>query len=508
METKAGAIRVAKFDTEMKVALPDLRKVVGGTIRLPDQHVREIYFDTPDFRLWRQGITLCHRIDEGGHSAGWSLHLEIRDDGPTAGRSELTWPDQEEVPSKAESLVKGIVRHAAIGQIAELAKTTHRISLYDPKGRYVGEVEDDLVAVAGGHRGGLRFRHVEVTLNDRGRKVAPRVFEKLRIDGVSASHESPLAKAVRLPRQQSSRLDKSATLGLLIQASIGQALGRILDHDYRMRLALPDIRPHDVHQARVATRRLRSNLKTFGQPLDPIWLGHTRAELKWLGDALGRVRDCDILATHLNEDRELLSLDTNGRVELSRSSMEQRKKNAEDLLEVINGERYLTLLDRLHAASDLPPFHEVPGARKSVSTPRSQELAKDVLPALIGRRFRSLQRRVRKGGQFPSDGDLHRIRIRAKQLRYATETATPVMGKRARQMAAKAEQIQNVLGDHHDAVTTEAWLRHQAAIGSKAASFSAGLLAAEHIRRQGTLRHQWQPTWRQLTKKKARDWLR
>jgi hypothetical protein len=45
-------------------------------------------------------------------------------------------------------------------------------------------------------------------------------------------------------------------------------------------------------------------------------------------------------------------------------------------------------------------------------------------------------------------------------------------------------------------------------IGTKDASFSAGLLAAEHIRRQGTFRQRWQPAWRQLTKKKVRAWLR
>jgi CHAD domain-containing protein len=46
-----------------------------------------------------------------------------------------------------------------------------------------------------------------------------------------------------------------------------------------------------------------------------------------------------------------------------------------------------------------------------------------------------LQRRVRKGGRRPTDRELHRIRIGAKQLRNASEMADPVVGARARRTA-------------------------------------------------------------------------
>ena len=53
--------------------------------------------------------------------------------------------------------------------------------------------------------------------------------------------------------------------------------------------------PEGVHQARVATRRLRSDLRTFGPVLDERWSEDLRAELRWLGAALGKVRDADVL---------------------------------------------------------------------------------------------------------------------------------------------------------------------------------------------------------------------
>ena len=99
------------------------------------------------------------------------------------------------------------------------------------------------------------------------------------------------------------------------------------------------------------------------------------------------------------------------------------------------------------------------------------------------------------------------MRIRAKELRYAAETAAPVIGKEARRTATAAEEAQNVLGRHHDAVTAEAWLRNQAAKGTPAASYSAGRLAAEQARSQRKLRRRWRPVWHRLDQKKVRRWF-
>ncbi len=54
--------------------------------------------------------------------------------------------------------------------------------------------------------------------------------------------------------------------------------------------------------------------------------------------------------------------------------------------------------------------------------------ATDVLPVLVGAQWRKLHRQVRKAGTGPSNRQLHRIRIKAKQVRYAAEAAAPVVG--------------------------------------------------------------------------------
>jgi CHAD domain-containing protein len=137
-----------------------------------------------------------------------------------------------------------------------------------------------------------------------------------------------------------------------------------------------------------------------------------------------------------------------------------------------------------------------------------------MLPAMIRPTWRSLRRSVRSAGPHPHDAQLHRIRIRAKQLRYASEAASPVIGKAARRSAAAAEELQAVLGDFQDAVSAETWLRREAlcdttgAGEATGAGFAAGVLVGHQQHRQQELRHRWPPAWKALARKKRRRWLR
>jgi CHAD domain-containing protein len=503
----------AKFYTDLNAALPDLRQVVGAVVRLPEQSLRTTYFDTSDFRLWRRRLTLRHRIGEESETGIWTLKLPEGHPGAVLNRTELTWPGAREIlPEDALRILKGVVRRSALVPIAELASERVRFGLYDAKGRPLGEVDDDRVTVVGGRRDGRRFREVEVEFTGAPAKVVEAVLKKFAKAGVRPGKAPKLARALDLPpptKGGAGRLGRHARLGQVVQASLTDGLDQILDHDYRLRIDPSDLQPHDVHQARVATRRLRSDLKTFGSTLDPVWLGHTRAELKWLGELLGRVRDRDVLAGHLDSH-----LDTGlpaGTGELAAGLAKQRRQAGRELGEALDTDRYRTLLDRLDAASQLPPFSAGTATKKKRSPARHPEAdnrARAAIPPLVGSRWRALRKKVRKAGRRPSDAELHRIRIEAKQLRYAAEAAAPVIGRPAVRTAARAERLQTVLGDFHDAVTAEAWLREQAVHATRAASFVAGMLAAEQIRRQQTLRRRWRSSWRRLNQPKARAWLR
>jgi CHAD domain-containing protein len=507
-----GLEHEAKFDIDLDFALPDLRKAVGGTVRLPEKELQAVYFDTPDFRLWCRGITFRHRTGEEPETGIWTLKLPRDSSGPTFDRSELTWAGtREDLPSEALRILKGIVRRSTLVPIAELTTMRRRLALYGSKGRSVGELDDDIVTVHRSNRDTFRFRQVEVEFETTRKAVIDAVVEEFRTAGVSLSNEPKLAKALDLPPHESKRraaigLGRKSTLGDLVSASIADATDKILDRDYRLRLDPASPRPEDVHQARVATRRLRSNLNSFGAPLDPVWLRNTRSELKWLGGVLGDVRDIDVLEARIDKDRHDLPVDTDGANELGSALMAKRQSGSRRLAEALTSDRYLVLLDRLDAASHLPPFL----ARSRLGEyrrPVAEDLARRALPSLIGKQWREVRRQVRTSGRTPTDHELHRIRIRSKQLRYGAEAAGPIVGKPARRLATAAERLQTVLGEHQDTVTAQQWLRRQAKAGPWAASFAAGQLSEVQAQRQRRLRREWRAGWLKLRRKKVRGWL-
>jgi len=221
-----------------------------------------------------------------------------------------------------------------------------------------------------------------------------------------------------------------------------------------------------------------------------------RGDLKWLGSALGEVRDLDVLRKNL---RGIPS-------ELDRTLVERRDDAMKQLALVLEDTRYLDLLNRLHAASD-----RVPLAGDAVEL--ASEKAQDTLPVIVGTNWRKLRRQVRKAGKHPSPERLHRIRKKSKELRYSSEFAEPFIGRPARRLAKGARKLQDQLGEHHDAVAAGEWLRALAYEGNGtrlpgAVAFQAGGLAADAGRRQAHFEAVWGRSWNHLRKPSRTGWLR
>jgi CHAD domain-containing protein len=502
--------REVKFGADLGFELPDLRGIVGSTKRLPEQSLRTAYFDTADLRLWERGITLRHRAGEEGQSGKWTLKLPEESEGTAVERTELSWTGDPDVPpAEALRVLAGVLRQATLQRIVVLASTRKRLVLRNDQGAELGEIDDDVVTVAKGTHKGLTFRQIELEFGDGQSPTAPTgymvdaVVKKLRKAGAHIERVQKFAKSIGLdvaPPADPPHLGRHATIADVVRLSIANGYERLLDHDYRLRLEPGDPPPFAVHQARVATRRLRSDLKTFSPFLDPVWLRHTTAELRWLGDRLGQVRDADVLAQRL---------ESAGSEGLQQRLAAQRRDFSAELAEAINGDRYRHLVERLHAGSLSPPLYvDRRAPKKSGRTPRPEDPARQVLPALVGRPWKRVRRRVRKAGRKPSDTQLHRIRIASKQLRYAAEAAEPIIGKDARRTANRAKDLQTLLGDHHDAVAAEDWLQGVALDGTGSAGFAAGQLACTTQRQQRRLRRKWRSEWDTLATPKSTRWLR
>ena len=259
--------------------------------------------------------------------------------------------------------------------------------------------------------------------------------------------DPPLPKVIRAlgPRAQAppdvvlSDLDRGAAAGQLVRHAVERSVARLVGHDPGVRLGDD---PEDVHQYRVATRRLRSDLRTFGALLQPEWVDRLRAELAWLGGVVGTVRDLDVLSLRLRTHTETLpDQDAPAAAVLLGRLTDQQRDARAVMLDAMRSSRYDALLDGLVAAANRPAF---------AGDAKLDQPAQDLVAEFVRRPRRHLVRAVDALGEDPSDEELHAVRIAAKRCRYAAEAAVPVVGHPATRFAAAIADVQTVLRDHQD----------------------------------------------------------
>ena len=126
-----GIEREIKLSAWAGFALPDLSGAIEGlteTTMSPVQ-LTATYYDTPDLRLTRSGLSLRHRF--GGGESGWTVKLPDGTDGPALVRRELNFDGgAAAVPDAARSLVRAYVRNSELVPVAKLVtrrqQTTNR----------------------------------------------------------------------------------------------------------------------------------------------------------------------------------------------------------------------------------------------------------------------------------------------------------------------------------------------------------------------------------------------
>jgi CHAD domain-containing protein len=250
---------------------------------------------------------------------------------------------------------------------------------------------------------------------------------------------------------------------------------------------------------RVGTRRLRSDLRTFRDLLDEEWTDELREELRWLGGALGAVRDLDVMLEQLREDGADLAPHLDGLFE----TLEARREVArERLLAVLRGPRYVSLLDRLVEAAARPPL-----------TPAAERSSGKVLPPLAARAWKRLARAGRALDDSSPDEDYHEVRKRAKRARYAAEAVAPALGsgreRRAQRFAKRAAGVQDVLGALQDCVvaedTIENFVSEHPTQGRT--DFAAGRLLERQHAARARARKKFAGSWRKLDRKQRRSWM-
>src|SRR4051794_28654798 len=365
-EGAMGIEREMKLSAWAGFALPDMTGAIDGLaeVALPTAQLTATYFDTADLRLTRAGVSLRHRVGTG--ESGWTVKLPEGSDGPALVRREVNFRGPASgttVPDGAASLVRAYVRNDALVPVGKLVTKRRRVELRDAEQRPLAEVDDDEVSVLEGRRVAERFRQIEVELaSDAPDDLLGALAERLRFAG--AGEPDPVPKIVRALGSRATEpadmadligaVNPDASFAELVQATVANGVSRLIRHDPGVRLGDD---PEDVHQARVATRRLRSDLRTFRRLLDEEWVGALRDELRWIAGELGAVRDADVLTERLREHAaELPPVDAGGAAALLRKLAAERAAARDEMAVGLDSSRYVDLVDDLVAAAAEPRF--------------------------------------------------------------------------------------------------------------------------------------------------------
>jgi len=457
---RATAEYERKLDAPVGFRLPEL----GGE-PLEPRVFTSVYYDVPGGSLAGAGITLRRRTEHGRSvwqlklpSDGFRLELEV-EGGPSRPPRELV------------DLLQAHLRHGPLEKVAEL-RTRRRGELVARDGT-TAEITVDEVAVMEARRVRDRFVEVEVELRAGSPGRLNALAEEIAEAGAEEGHGLP--KLFRALDLEPSPEPDATTPFAALQGRLREQLREIERNDPGTRLGRD---PESLHDMRVGVRRLRALLRA-GRDLLATGTAQLDARLKELGAVLGDVRDLDVLLERLEgEAAELAGDDAKHAKTLLARLRRERSDKRRRLLATLRSDAYLALLD--DTARTIETL-ETSGA----------DITLDELAAKAGRKVR---RAVRELPDDPSDDALHAVRKKGKRARYAAELG----GKK--KVVRRAKALQDVLGEHQDAVVASERLRELASRGSAEQAVAAGRLIEREGGRRAEARSAWPKAWKRLRK--------
>ena len=192
-----------------------------------------------------------------------------------------------------------------------------------------------------------------------------------------------------------------------------------------------------VHQARVATRRLREALPMLRASLNDQVLARAARQVRKMTRALGPVRELDVALTHLEDLAANQVVSARALSRLRQTIARERFARRRELLAAITPGRMERLRQRL-------------GRAGASGAPGQTVAAVDEARAQVGRRARRLAAAVERAGGLYLPDRLHAVRIAAKKLRYALEIQRELKRSRSTARMTQFKRLQDLLGRMHD----------------------------------------------------------
>ncbi|MEV4536149.1 CYTH and CHAD domain-containing protein [Asanoa sp. NPDC049518] len=489
--------RERKFESPDGFRMPDLSR--DGIAELDEPALFKLdatYYDTPELRLTRGALALRRRT--GGADAGW--HLKVGAAGGARTEHQRALTGAKTPPRDLMRLVQAASRGAPVEPVARIETRRREWRLLGADGAVLATLADDAVV---GHDlvddRRVAWHEIEVELVDGDEELLDAVERRLRKAGARPGSPAKIHRVLGERLGALTAIDAGAATPVLAYAAAYR--DDLVAHEPAAREGDVD----GVHDMRVAVRRLRSTFRSFRKLWDADQVDAVRAELKWLGEQLGAVRDAQVMGPRLakavrREPAELVL----GPVaaDLSERFAADEAAALTQLRRALSSRRYATLLSTLDELVETPPAVEV--------SPRwvDRRIHKAVRRA--DRLLDTALERQAERGVGDDDPALHEARKAYKRARYAVEVRKVAGDRNARKLVRGLKGLQDLLGDHQDSVITRQVLRETGvrAYGRKANTFTYGLLYAEQVAHGRALVRELPAAQAKARRRKLRRWLR
>lgn len=237
------------------------------------------------------------------------------------------------------------------------------------------------------------------------------------------------------------------------------ALKKILAVEFRwlqeqLSGAISDRDPEFVHQARVATRRMRSVLILFHNAIPEATAVYFEERLKWLGSLFGEVRDLDVFIINLSGYKNRIeSFSKEKKKTLESIVIKQRRIPLKALSEGLKSRRFKNFERRMtkFLAEPCLECQDLPAAMRPI---------REVAPTAITQKLESVIGQSKKTLANPKLNEFHALRIQMKRLRYTFEFLAPPYGSAFDDVIRSTVQIQDCLGELQDTVFNQKLIKH------------------------------------------------
>jgi triphosphatase len=471
------------------------------------KELADTYYDTEDWRLYRAGYAL--RVRRDGEGAEVTMKSLTPAEDALRRRREISEPLEGgiETPKGTGGPVGERLRRLA-GDLRPLfeVRTRRRTFALCPERTVVepdeivedssgdirrrgaegdtavGELALDESEFSGNGETTTRLSRVEVEVgSDAGIQdgvgdfvdtlrealgLRPTETSKFRT-GLSAAGLSPAVA----PDLGPTEIDASISAGEVAFAILRRHFAAMLAHEPGVRLGE---NPEELHDMRVATRRLRAALKLYAEVLPRRAEGYER-DLRYFANALGEVRDLDV---HLERLAEETSRNGDDLEEVVAVLEERQAEARRRMLKALDSNRY----ERFVASFS--------GTLRRGRSPAPTAPILEAAPALVRRRYKKVRKAADALTGDSAPEDFHDLRKKGKRLRYALEPLQGIYGKPSEKMVGFLKTLQDDLGDHQDLIVAAELMKEVGVAGDlpPRAVFSMGSMAESYVRDAAEMR--------------------